>query len=143
MHTGPIPAIITADITLNLVVGEQYGVPVPAHFYYSAHDPLSVAARFEAAGNTVEWVFARDLLLEGTKAPAGEGDVMCWPATINGEQVVSISLRSPSGSALLEAPAAEIRAFLHRAYESVPVEQEVTHLDIDGLIHDLLDTPEQ
>ena len=117
MHTGPIPAIVSAEITLNLVVGAEYGVPVAAQFSYGAHEPLSVTAAFHAADNEVRWVFARDLLDEGTRHPAGEGDVTCWPATISGRRVVCIALRSPSGQALLEAPADDIR----RRKKSLPV----------------------
>jgi hypothetical protein len=138
MHTGPIPAIISADITLNLVVGAEYGVPVPAHFSYSAHEPFSVIAAFHAGGNEVRWVFARDLLAEGSTRPSGEGDVTCWPATIAGERVVSIALRSPSGQALLEAPAEAIDEFLQRSYDVVPRGRESGYLDLDGLISDLL-----
>lgn len=138
MHTGPIPAIISADITMNLVIGAEYGVPVPAHFSYSASEPFSVTAAFHAAGNEVRWVFARDLLAEGAQNPAGQGDVTCWPATIGGDRVVCIALRSPSGQALLEAPAADIAAFLNRSYEVVPHGTEGSLLDIDGLIADLL-----
>ena len=138
MHTGPIPAIVSAEITLNLVIGAEYGVPVAAHFSYGAHEPLSVTAAFHAADSEVRWVFARDLLDEGTRHPTAEGDVTCWPATIAGQRVICIALRSPSGQALLEAPAEDIRAFLDRAYETVPRGRETSLLDIDGLIDDLL-----
>lgn len=138
MHTGPIPAIVSAEITMNLVIGAEYGVPVPAHFSYAAHEPLSVTAAFHAGGNEVRWVFARDLLADGTMHPSGEGDVTIWPASIGSERVVCIALRSPSGQALLEAPADEIAAFLARSYEVVDREQEARLLDIDGLINELL-----
>ncbi len=138
MHTGPIPAIVSAEITMNLVIGAEYGVPVPARFSYSAHDPLSVMAEFHAAGNAVQWVFARDLLKEGTIHPAGDGDVTCWPATISGQRVVCIALRSPSGQALLEAPAEQIHEFLSRSFDVVPAGAEPDFLDIDALIADLL-----
>ncbi len=138
MHTGPIPAIVSAEITLNLVIAAEYGVPVSARFSYSAHDPLSVIAEFHAGGSAVRWVFARDLLQAGTEHPTGDGDVTCWPATISGERVICIALRSPSGQALLEAPAEDIHEFLHRSYEVVPTGREADFLDLDGLIRDLL-----
>lgn len=138
MQTGPIPAIITAEITLNLVIGHEYGVPVPAHFSYSAHDPLSVTAEFHAAGSTVQWVFARELLHSGMTSPVGDGDVTCWPATISGQRTVCIALRSPSGQALLEAPADQIDDFLKRSFDVVPAGTESRHLDIDAVIHAIL-----
>ena len=86
----------------------------------------------------MQWVFARDLLQAGTEHPTGDGDVTCWPATISGERVICIALRSPSGQALLEAPASDIHEFLQRSYEVVPTGKEAEFLDIDGLIRDLL-----
>jgi hypothetical protein len=141
MHTGPIPAVITAEITLNLVIGSEYGMPVPASFHYSANEPLSVIAEFNGGGVAVQWVFARDLLEGGMERAVGDGDVTCWPATIAGERVVCIALRSPSGQALLEAPYDDIAAFLHRAYDVVPAGAEGDFLDLDGLIQALLSRP--
>lgn len=139
MHTGPIPLIVTADITLNLVIGSDLGMPVRAQFRYSADEPLSVTAEFSSGDTVVAWVFGRDLLDGGTAHPVGDGDVTCWPATINGQRVVCIALRSPSGQALLEAPAEEIATFLGRSFDVVPRACESDFLDIDGLIDDLLD----
>lgn len=139
MHTGPIPAIITAEITLDLVMGGDYGVPVPADFLYGAHEPYSLTVRFHAGEDTVQWIFARDLLREATASPVGDGDVTCWPAMVRGQRVVCIALRSPNGQALLEAPAEKIEEFLQRAYDTVPAGSESAHLDIDGLIEDILD----
>ncbi len=143
MHTGPIPLIVTADITLNLVIGTDYGMPVRAQFRYSADEPLSVTAEFSGGDTAVAWVFGRDLLDGGTVHPVGEGDVTCWPASIAGQRVVCIALRSPTGQALLEAPADEIAAFLARSFEVVPRDAEGHFLDIDGLISDLLDDYDQ
>jgi hypothetical protein len=139
MHTGPIPTIVTAEITLNLVIGTEYGMPVPARFSYSAHEPLSVTAEFKGDDVSVQWVFARELLHAGMNHPVGDGDVTCWPANINGQRVICITLRSPSGQALLEAPADEIDEFLQRAYDVVPAGAESDFLDVDGLIAALLD----
>jgi len=124
-----------------LVVEGGYGIPVPASFHYSAHEPLSVIADFTSGDLAVQWVFARDLLHGGLDRPVGQGDVTCWPGSSADERVVNIALRSPSGEALLEAPAVHIEAFLARSYEIVPQGSEIEHLDIDGLIDDLLADP--
>lgn len=138
MHTGPIPAVVTAEITMNLVIGAEFGMPVPATFGYSAHEPFSVTARFQGGDTEVEWVFARDLLQGGTERPVGDGDVTCWRASSAGERLVCIALRSPSGHALLEAPAAQIHDFLQRSYDVVPAGTEADFLDLDTLIQTLL-----
>ncbi len=141
MHTGPIPAIVTTEAMLTLAAEGGYGIPVPASFHYSAHEPLSVIADFTSGDLAVQWVFARDLLHGGLDRPVGQGDVTCWPGSSADERVVNIALRSPSGEALLEAPAVHIEAFLARSYEIVPQGSEIEHLDIDGLIDDLLADP--
>jgi len=142
MHTGPIPVVVTADITLNLVIGSEHGLPVPANFNYSAHEPFSIAAQFSSGGAEVTWVFARELLHEGSYHPVGDGDVTCWPATVAGARVVCLALRSPSGQALLEAPADEVEAFLQRTFEVVPPGAESGYLDLDGLIEQILSSPD-
>lgn len=140
MHTGPIPAIISADITLNLVVTGGSGVPVPAEFAYSPHEPFGVTVIFHAGGHDVRWVFARNLLSDGVGHPAGDGDVRCWPTADGDRRIVCIALHSPNGHALLEAPAAQIMDFLHRTYEVVAPGTEASHLDIDAMISELLGT---
>ncbi len=72
MHTGPIPAVVTTDVTLTLVVEGDYGIPVPASFHYSAHEPLSVIADFTSGELAIQWVFARDLLQGGLDRPVGQ-----------------------------------------------------------------------
>ncbi|MFN8183724.1 MAG: SsgA family sporulation/cell division regulator [Candidatus Nanopelagicales bacterium] len=141
MHTGPIPAIVTADLTLTLVLGSDLDVPMPASFNYSAHEPLAVTVDFVGTEASVQWVFARDLLQGGMTRPVGEGDVTCWPGTNDQGHVVCIALRSPTGEALLEAPADDVAAFLRRSYEVVPEGCEGDHLDIDDLIAELLSEP--
>lgn len=138
MQTGPIPTIVTADITLNLVMGAEYGVPVRAEFRYIADHPYSITAHFHTGSESVEWVFARDLLLDGLHHPTGDGDITCWPATVRGERVLCLSLVSPTGQALLEAPAETVDGFLQRCVQVVPLGAEGDFLDIDGLITDLL-----
>ncbi len=72
---------------------------------YDTADPYAVHATFHTgAEETVEWVFARDLLAEACTGP-GTGDVRVWPSRSHGQGVVCIALSSPEGEALLEAPA--------------------------------------
>ena len=73
MHTGPIPAVVTTDVMLTLVVEGDYGIPVPASFHYSAHEPLSVIADFTSGELAIQWVFARDLLHELASLAGDQG----------------------------------------------------------------------
>src|SRR6185437_2852385 len=55
-------------------------VPLKAVWTYSRQDPYAVRASFDAdAGEPVNWVFDRDLLVAALHGPAGIGDVRAWP----------------------------------------------------------------
>jgi hypothetical protein len=129
---------ITCELRLRLLVAGDAALPVPAALRYDVSDPYAIHATFHAAGDTVEWVFARDLLAAGLKDDAGLGDVRVWPSSEAGEQVVYISLCSPEGEALLEAPAPELSNFLERTYATVAAGDESMHLDIDAALTQLI-----
>ena len=69
----------------RLVTAEDQEIPVSATLRYTTDDPLAVFVDFpaEAAldGEEVTWVFARSLLDQGLRSPAGHGDVQIWSST--------------------------------------------------------------
>jgi len=112
---------VSCELHLRLVVSSESSLPVPAGLRYDTADPYAVHATFHTgAEETVEWVFARDLLAEGLHRPTGTGDVRVWPSRSHGQGVVCIALSSPEGEALLEAPARALESFLKRTDASVP-----------------------
>jgi hypothetical protein len=126
-------------LRLHLVVADDTTVPVDAALSYDPADPYAVTAVFHADDAVpVTWTFGRDLLMEGTRAPSGEGDVVVWPWTTDDRPVVCLALSSPAGEALLEASLGEVLSFLVATYERVPAGSESAHLDIDGVIGQLL-----
>lgn len=127
---------VNAEVALRLVAAGQV-VPLVASFAYATSDPYAVRAAFHVGpGEPVEWIFARSLLADGVKAPAGHGDVLVWPS--GDGQVLSISLVSPFGEALFEAPACDIADFLAITYRLVPAGSEPGHVDIDAELASLL-----
>lgn len=138
--TGRAIPTVTCDLGLRLVVAEGTSLPVSAELRYDARDPYAVHATFRAGeSETVCWVFARELLTSGLRAPTGDGDVRVWPCPGTGEgDCLRVSLSSPEGSAVLEAPAAQLRRFLGHTYCAVPVGAEHRHLDLDGVVERLL-----
>ncbi len=63
---------VSCELHLRLVVSSESSLPVPAGLRYDTADPYAVHATFHTgAEETVEWVFARDLLAEGTSPPHG------------------------------------------------------------------------
>lgn len=125
-------------VDLRLVVPDAEAVPMPVALRYCASDPYAVTVAFRGDGLSVEWVFARDLLLEGLSGPAGKGDVHISPATRAGTDAVSIWLSSPDGQAVLEADRVDLAAFLDRTTSLVPAGREHEHIDLDAEIATLL-----
>ncbi|MFI9803568.1 SsgA family sporulation/cell division regulator [Streptomyces sp. NPDC052301] len=115
----------------RLVTAEDRELPVSATLRYTADDPLAVFVDFpaEAAldGEEVTWTFARTLLDQGLRAPAGHGDVQIWPC--GGARTV-LEFHSPHGLALLQFQASTLRRFLVRTYEVVAPGQE----DVAGVV---------
>ncbi|MBL1084603.1 SsgA family sporulation/cell division regulator [Streptomyces actinomycinicus] len=121
----------------RLITAEDREVPVSATLRYLVGDPLAVFVDFpaEAAlhGEEVTWTFARSLLDQGLRAPAGEGDVQIWPY---GRTRTVLEFHSPHGMAVLQFPASALRRFLVRTYEVVPC----GHEDLAGVVERGLST---
>jgi Streptomyces sporulation and cell division protein, SsgA len=133
--TVPAPTRMTHEVELQLVVPGDTLLPVPAHLAYDTSDPYAVRATFLAGEDSVEWVFARDLLAAGVNRPVGDGDVHVWP---RGPEVVLIALSSPDGKAVLAAPMAKVAGFVARTYELVAAGDESRHVDVEAAIARLL-----
>lgn len=129
-------ADITVDMTLRLV-GHQADLDLPARLQYRPADPYAVRLIFGlgACEETVEWVFARELLSAGMNASAGEGDVRIAPA---GQRDVLIELSSPSGSAALAMPRGLTSRFLLASYELIWPGSESEYVDLDHAVESLL-----
>ncbi|WP_149831333.1 SsgA family sporulation/cell division regulator [Streptomyces tailanensis] len=103
-----------------LVTAEDRELPVPATLRYASDDPLAVHIDFPADislnGSMVTWTFARELLEEGLRKPAGGGDVHIWPS---GRSRTVVELHSPYGMALLQFDTPALQRFLLRTFAVV------------------------
>ncbi|MEY2249251.1 SsgA family sporulation/cell division regulator [Streptomyces sp. BF23-18] len=134
MHT-----VVERELELHLVLSPEHSIPVPARLRYRADDPYAVRITFHVGSDhPVNWTFARELLVEGVFRPCGHGDVRVWPTKVGGRGVVLMALSSPDGDALLEAPAAQITAWLERTLRAVPPGIEAGQLGIDAGLAELL-----
>ena len=125
------------DITLEqatrarLITADDTELPVPATLRYLASDPLAVHLDFPPEvsldGDGVTWTFARALLEEGLRRPAGSGDVHLWPC---GRARTVLEFHSPFGLALLQFDSPALRRFLLRTYAVVAAGQE----DMDAAV---------
>jgi hypothetical protein len=136
VSTRPHP--VSSEIELRLIVVDGPDRHVRAELTYSHTDPYAVRVGFHTgSGETVEWTFARSLLTDGVRQPAGDGDVKVWPAA-GGQQLVCLSLSSPSGRALFETPLPGLVEFLAQTYERVPTGCESDFVDVDAAFAELL-----
>ncbi len=126
------PDSVTAEIELRLIVPGSPSLPVTAELSYDHADPYAVRVAFHTgASEVVEWTFARGLLTDGVTHEVGEGDVQVRPSHSGGKPVVCLSLSSPSGRAMFEAPLAELVEFLTRTYAVVPTGSESDYVDVE------------
>ncbi|MFE0463895.1 SsgA family sporulation/cell division regulator [Kitasatospora sp. NPDC058965] len=153
MSTG-----VWARVTMRLLAGGEQDHDVPVECSYRAADPYAVRLDFGAqcgakggteggadggtegsaqcgAAGGHAWVFARELLAEGLRGPAGRGDVHVTPDQQGG---ILIALAGRPGVALLAAPAAELARFLAATEEAVPLGAEAGLIDWDRHLDDLL-----
>ncbi|MEU3303793.1 SsgA family sporulation/cell division regulator [Streptomyces sp. NPDC006678] len=134
MHT-----VVERELELKLVLSPERSIPVPARLGYRAEDPYAVHITFHIGSeHPVHWTFARELLVEGVFRPCGHGDVRIWPTKVDRRSVILIALSSPDGDALLEAPSAQVSAWLERTLRVVPPGSERGHLGIDEELAELL-----
>ena len=133
---------VSAELGFLLVIPRQVSVPVTASLFYTCNDPYAVRMTFHGGPDeTVEWIFARDLLAAGLTEPAGAGDVRAWPSPAGdggGVPVLNIVLSSPFGEAHFEAPTTAMAAFLRRTYDAVPAGREGEFFDIGAELDSLL-----
>ncbi|ALV35429.1 SsgA family sporulation/cell division regulator [Streptomyces sp. CdTB01] len=131
--------VVERELELRLILSPERGIPVPARLSYRTDDPYAVHVAFHIhSEQPVDWTFARELLVEGVFRPCGQGDVRVWPTKTEGRSVVLMALSSPDGDALLEAPAAQVSAWLERTLRVVPPGTEGGQLGIDDALDQLL-----
>ncbi|MFI7297059.1 SsgA family sporulation/cell division regulator [Streptomyces sp. NPDC050121] len=131
--------VVERELELKLILSPERSIPVPARLGYRSDDPFAVHVAFHInSEHPVNWTFARELLVEGVFRPCGHGDVRVWPTKADGRSLVLMALSSPGGDALLEAPAAQVSAWLERTLRAVPPGTEGEQLGLDDALADLL-----
>lgn len=134
----PSTAPIRTSIVLSLQAREGE-LPLDAHLTYDPADPYAVQLDISTdADQIITWVFARDLLREGTSARSGLGDVQVEPVGDRRGLQVAVSLTTPDGHACFRTPLPTIVQFLTAVYTSVPTGSESDRLDLDAAVTALL-----
>ena len=134
-------ATVSTELELRLVVPGGPSLPLLADLRYLADDPWAVRVAFRTGGEgdgVVEWMFARQLLVDGLSHPTGDGDVRVWPSMSIRRRVVHLRMTSPSGSAVFEIERQDVLDFLSRTQVAVPQGTEESAVDLDAELAQLL-----
>ena len=109
--------------------------PVVTRWTYRADDPYAVSLAVRTRHDRwVEWLVARDLVIEALYGPTGIGDVRMTPQHIQGYDIVEIEIRSGDGRAVLEVDRDLLRGFIDASTEIVALGDEAGRMDLDGEI---------
>lgn len=134
MTNGPAVAQM---IPLQMITGYGTQETFRGTFGYLASDPFAVTVLFQSKtipGLSVEWVFARDLLVDGLLAEVGDGDVRVMLAVRDHRKMTVLVLQSPYGVGVLETPTSGISGFLERTAVLVPYGCESAVCDMDAVL---------
>ena len=128
----------TDAIHAELVALYDGTTPVRSRWSYRAGHPYTVTAAFQTDRDRwVEWVFSRELLVDGLTDAAGVGDVRFRPLSERGLDMLVVEIESPEGYALLELDIESVAGFLGATEDLVPLGSEGEHFDVDALIDEL------
>jgi hypothetical protein len=130
-----LSTVIEQPVEARLVAAAPRMPSIPATLHYDRRDPFAVRMTFPAPatleGVEVCWTFARELLVCGMEDQAGHGDVRVRPY---GYDRTVLEFHAPEGTAVVHVRSGELRGFLERTTELVPLGLEHLHVDLD---HDL------
>jgi hypothetical protein len=79
----------------------------------------------------VEWLLARELVVESLSGPAGLGDVRMNPQVVQGYEIVEIEISSIDGRAVLEVDRDLLTHFVRSTVGVVALGDEGRWMDLD------------
>ena len=110
--------------------------PVVTRWTYSVADPFAVTLGVRSRSDRfVEWLVARDLVVEALSRPSGCGDVRMSPQRVQDYDIVEIEIRSGDGRAVLEVDRDLLTGFVDESTALVPLGDESRHMDLDAEIN--------
>ncbi len=110
-----------------------------AVFAFNVDHPYSV--RITVGDGGPSWELARTVLVQGMTGVAGAGHARVWPIVNDaGRSLVVLHLEAPQGELVAEILTTQLDRFLRRTTGLVPLGTEGEHLDLDGVIEQLLES---
>jgi exoribonuclease II len=128
---------MTTDTVSRDMFTVLHGQPAPVvtRWTYTAADPFAVMLGVRTRGDRfVEWLIARELVVESLRAPTGNGDVRMSPQHVQGYDIVEIEIRSTDGRAVLEVDRDLLAEFVDASIGLVAIGDESAHMDLDAEI---------
>ena len=133
MNTEMTPETVAQDM-FTVLHGQP--APVVTRWTYSADDPFAVTLGVRTRSDRfVEWLVARDLVIDSLRGPAGCGDIRMSPQRVQGYDIVEIEIRSTDGRAILEVDRDLLMEFVEATTALVAVGDEAAHMDLDAAIN--------
>ncbi|MFE4175620.1 SsgA family sporulation/cell division regulator [Streptomyces sp. NPDC056909] len=131
--------VIEQAVQARLVASAPRTETVAATLRYDRTDPFAVRMAFPPLatleGTEVTWEFSRELLTTGMYEPVGLGDVRVRPF---GYGRTVVEFHAPEGTAMVHLRTSDLRRFLERSEDLVPVGREHLHLNLDHDLTELL-----
>lgn len=145
------------DIRTDGVTQEMLAVlhgqemPLLTRWSYRADDPYAVVMSISRpSGRWIEWLMARDLVVDGMLAPTGLGDVRVAPFydddfddddfDIHEFDVIEVKIGDDEGFASLEFDRELVERFLGATFEVVPRGAETDVIDVAAEIEKITDS---
>jgi len=128
---------MTSDSVQQDMFTVLHGQPAPVvtRWSYETSDPFAITLAVRTSNDRwVEWLVARDLVVESLDGPTGIGDVRMSPQEVQGYDIVEIEICSTDGRAVLEVDRDLLRHFVQATAELVAIGDESEHIDLDGEI---------
>ncbi|HEY1971383.1 MAG TPA: SsgA family sporulation/cell division regulator [Pseudonocardia sp.] len=115
--------------------------PLLTRWSYRSDDPFAVMMSIaRPSGRWIDWLMARDLIIEGLDQPAGIGDVQLTPFSDGEFDVLEVKIGDDEGFASLEFDRDLVERFLDASYDIVPVGAESTVIDVEAEIEKITDS---
>ena len=132
MNTETTPETVSQEM-FTVLHGQP--APIVTRWTWSAADPFAVVLGVRGRrGRWVEWLVARDLVIESLTGPAGCGDIRMSPQHVQGYDIVEIEIRSTDGRAVLEVDRDLLGQFVDATLAVVRVGEESARMDLDAEI---------
>ncbi|MGI9001568.1 MAG: SsgA family sporulation/cell division regulator [Pseudonocardia sp.] len=125
---------MTSDSVQQDMFTVLHGQPAPIvmRWTYTASDPFAVTFAVQTRPDRwVEWLVARDLLVEALVGPAGDGDIRMSPQEVQGYDIIEITIQLPDGHAVLEVDRDLLHHFVDASTDVVAMGTEADHMDLD------------